>query len=528
MKTTWLDRSIGFLAPRWQLQRVRARLAMDMVHRHYEAASTGRRTENWARSAGDANAVLGYAVLSRLREVARDLVRNNPYAGAALATICDHTVGWGIVPKPNPKNDQALAIWKAWAETPACDADGRHDIYGLQTLVMSTVVESGEVLVRYRMRLPQDGLPLPMQLEVLEPDYLDTYKTQALPTGGQIVQGVEFDPIGRRVAYWLYPSHPGASFSASGTIFGASRRVPASEVLHVFKTTRPGQVRGPSWFAPVILRAKDFDEYEDAQLLKQKIAACLTVLTTDPDGTTQGLGTTDDTKDPATDLLQPGAILNLAAGRAVEVVTPPNVGDYDKYAAVTLRGIATGLHVGYEDLTGDFSGVNFSSARMARLRHWARVDGWRWKMLIPQFCDPVWARAMTVARIAGLLDGAAPSARWTPPPMPMIEPDKEGLAVQRNVRTGIQTLYDAMRERGYDPEEMLAEIAETNKKLDDLGIVLDSDPRHITQAGQGQSITIENSRKAPGWVGRFAALLRSMPDDRATEILRAMFSDEAA
>ena len=144
------------------------------------------------------------------------------------------------------------------------------------------------------------------------------------------------------------------------------------------------------------------------------------------------------------------------------------------------------LGVTYEDLTGDYTNLPFSAARMSRIRHWIRVMDWRWMMLIPQFCDPVWAWAMEAAKILGY--GQPPAARWTAPPMPMLDPDKEGLAYQRNIRTGIQTLSEAIRERGYDPDELLAEIAADNQKLDDLELALDSDPRRMTQAGQVQAV----------------------------------------
>lgn len=492
--TTWLDRTLGVVAPQWQLKRVRARIATDLVLRHYgyEAASVGRRTQNWNRSMGDANTVNDYASLARLREIARDLVRNNPYAESALATIGDHTVGWGILAKPMRKNDALADLWKQWAETTACDADGRHDFYGLQKMVMAAVVESGEVLVRRRVRRPSDGLPIPLQLQVLEADMLDASRTMMLPNGGQIVQGVEFDAIGNRVAYWLFPRHPGAILQPFGMLFPASRPVPASEILHIFKGKRPGQVRGPSWFAPVIVRLKEFDEYEDATLMKQKIAACLAIITTDVDGTAPGLGTTDDSTTPGLDGLEPGGVLNLPPGRSVEVVRPPNVQDYGPYCNVTLRSIAAGLGVTYEDLTGDYTGLPFSAARMSRLRHWARVEDWRWRMLIPQFCDQAWAWAMQLAFLNGSIDDPSAAARWTPPPMPMLDPDREGTAYQRLVRNGFETFSEVARERGYDPDELLAEIAADNKKMDDLGITLDSDPRKMTQAGQ-----VQGAAKAP-------------------------------
>ena len=77
---------------------------------------------------------------------------------------------------------------------------------------MRSVAESGEVLVRRRRRRLSDGYPVSVQLQVLEADYLDTSKTTALPNGGQIIQGVEFDVLGNLVAYWLFRQHPGSTF----------------------------------------------------------------------------------------------------------------------------------------------------------------------------------------------------------------------------------------------------------------------------------------------------------------------------
>jgi lambda family phage portal protein len=481
MEPNWLDRAISYVAPRAGLMRVRARAAAEILVRHYEGAASGRRTQGWKRPSGDANAAM-QGTLARLRETARDLVRNNGHAESAITTICDHVVGWGIVAKAKPKNARAAKLWEEWAGTTACDAEGQNDFAGLQHLVMRTVVESGEALVRRRFRRPEDGLPIPMQIQVLEPDYLDTDKTVAqLPNGGRIVYGIEFDPLGRRAAYWLFEEHPG---SVMRTGLAASRRIPAESVLHVYRKDRASQVRGASWFAPIMLKFHDYDDYDDATLMKQKIAACLAVITSDVDGTAPALGTASG-DGGLVDELEPGMVLNVPPGRTVSTVQPPTVREYADYSRVTLRTIASGLGVSYEDLTGDYTATNFSSARMARLRHWARVENWRWVTLVPGFCSPVWMWAMEVAGIFGV--SRAPRVSWTPPPMPMIEPDREGLAYMRNVRAGIMTLSEAIRERGYDPEEVLAEMAADNKKIDQLELVLDSDPRKTSQAGLTQA-----------------------------------------
>ena len=79
---------------------------------------------------------------------------------------------------------------------------------------------------------PLVNLPLVVQAEPyrIEADYLDTSRNVLLENGGRIIDGVELDVLGRRVAYWLYQEHPGAQLFGTSL---ASRRVPADGVLHV-------------------------------------------------------------------------------------------------------------------------------------------------------------------------------------------------------------------------------------------------------------------------------------------------------
>jgi lambda family phage portal protein len=255
--------------------------------------------------------------------------------------------------------------------------------------------------------------------------------------------------------------------------------------LHVFPVERAGQARGPSQLAAAILPLKDFDDYEDATLVKQRVAACLGLVTTDADGTAPALGGTDSTK-PEQDLLEPGMILNLPPGRSVATVNPPSVNEHGPYTITVLRKVAAALPaVSYESLVGDFSQVNFSSARMARLVEWDDVEDFRWLMLVPQFCDPVWRwfrEAASVLRLPGV--DANARVEWTAPPMPFIEPNQEGDAYQKLMRNGLVTWPEAVRERGYNPTRQLREIEQWNKKCDAAGVKLDCDPRHLSAQGQ--------------------------------------------
>lgn len=475
---SWWDRFLISLAPKWGLERVRAREAV----RHFEAAQVGRRTSGWLRTSTDANAANGPALVA-LRELSRDLRRNNGWAKRGIQVIVNNTVGWGIMPTPDANNrargEAAIKLWNAWAKSTACDFDGRLNFYGLQRLAMETIAESGEVLIVRQAPLGGDQ-PIPMRLQVLEPDYLDASRSgQRTADGNAIVDGIEFDPRGRRVAYWLYTSHPGSN--RLFTTRFESVRVPADRVLHVYRIDRPGQVRGVAWLAAAISRLRDLDDFEDAELMQQKVAACFGAFVTDMDSAGTAIGQ-QDANDDQLEHLEPGHIAYLKPGQQVTFAQPPATQD-SEFTTRVLRRVAASLNVPYEELTADYSEINYSSARMARLAHWASVWEWREHMLIPQFCNPVWAWAMELV-VAMKGWPAAPGAEWAAPPMPILEPDKEARAYQSAIRIGMMTWGQMVREQGYDPIAQLDEIKAYNEKFDEAGVILDSDPRKMSSGGQ--------------------------------------------
>jgi lambda family phage portal protein len=402
-------------------------------------------------------------------------VRNNAFAARAVAAIAQNAVGTGIVART--RNAQASNLWRTWIEQ--CDADGAYDWYGLQTLVARTVVESGECLVRFRPRREEDGISPPLQLQVLEPDYLDSTRTGRTDTG-YAIQGIQFDLVGRRVGYWLFDRHPGEASTLVGSTLPTSKLVPASEVLHVYRKDRPGQERGVPWLAPVIMRMRDLDDYEEAELVRKKIEACFAAFVVGGDpGRTLGASRTDAGSAKRIESFEPGMIAYLSDSEDVRFATPQPSSGYPEYVRHQLRAVAAGLGMPYEVLTGDLSQTNYSSVRAGLLEFRRLIDQFRWQVLIPQLCQPVWKRVMSLA-------GVDASVTWTPPKWEWVDPAKEAAAVQSNVRNGLTTLREAISEMGYDPDEQLAEIAATNKVLDQLGIVLDCDPRKVSVSGVQQ------------------------------------------
>ncbi|MEZ6004728.1 MAG: phage portal protein [Planctomycetota bacterium] len=61
-------------------------------------------------------------------------------------------------------------------------------------------------------RRPEDGLPIPLQLQVLEGDHLDDATSLISGkdrNGNREVRGVLFDAVGRRTGYRSFLEHPG-------------------------------------------------------------------------------------------------------------------------------------------------------------------------------------------------------------------------------------------------------------------------------------------------------------------------------
>ncbi len=494
-KDNWLDRAISFAFPSIGAARMdaRARIARaDRIRNLFEGASRGRRTDGWRAVTTDANAET-FLANGRLRDVARDLVRNNAFAARAKAVIPANVVGAGIVlsvkAARQARQDRIKGLIRDHFETTAIDADGRLNIYGLQALAMATIVEAGEVLIRRRVRRAEDGLPLPLQLQVLEPDFLDTNVDGPLGNGNYAVQGIEFDLRGQRVAYYLFDQHPGDMRGFSGY---RGNRVSADFVTHVYRVDRPGQVRGVTWFAPVITRLHDLADLSDAQLMKQKIAACFAAFIKDNgQGESYAQQPAGPDGAPVTnaypiETFEPGMIERLGEGEDISFATPPQSQDFGPYSMLVLREIATGMNIPYEAMTGDLTGVNFSSGRMGWLEFQRAVEGWRWNMLIPGMMDPVmrWAneavRAVTMSSEPYRVD-------CTPPRREMIDPANDIRAAQQAIRSGLSSRSSEVRKLGYEPEDIDAEIKADNERADKLGLVLDSDPRKTSAAGLAQT-----------------------------------------
>lgn len=481
-----LDRAISWAWPEAGLRRELARAALRQV-RGYDAAKTGRRTEGWITGGTGPNAENGPA-LSIVRARARDLTRNNPYAAQAVRKLAAKAVGSGIVASAASSDSSVKAAaaraWERFVE--ASEPSGLTDFYGQQAQAVRTMVESGEALVLILRRPPFQGFSFPLQLRVLEGDYLDAGKSEDLANGNRIVQGVEFDVYGRRAAYWLFDDHPGESFPLRiGSRGLVSRRVAARDVLHVFHPLRADQVRGVSWFAPSVLRLRDAGEYDEAQLVAKKIQAMLVAFRKRPEGVAGSpLAQKTDERGRRSATLAPGVIMDLDPGEEMQFTEPKAVADYSSYMTAQLRAVAAGIGLTYEAMTGDWSQANYSSQRAAAVDFQDVLDQIQWTILAPQLLAPVWRQVMETAALddpvlrGALIRDGRIGAALRMPRRRFVDPVKEIEGEKAAVRAGFKLQDEVIAEfTGEDPAAFRAARAAENAANDAFGLVFDSDSR---------------------------------------------------
>lgn len=488
MVGNFLDRAIGYVSPKAGVKRLARRAMLAEMQRSYTGADRGRlRSSINTRTSSADNEISKAGQL--LRDRMRDLVRNNPLAANAIAVLVTHAIGDGIVPVF--KNPKVKAAYEVWAKT--CDANGVQNFYGIQSLATREMFEGGDGLVRKRWRQYDGTLPIPLQLEVIEADQIDSRKDSNFMGAANAIQGIEFDSNGQRKSYWLLDRHPGNQLL--GGFAANSTAVPAADIAHVFEKQRT-QVRGTPWGTPVIASHYDLEGYREAERVRKRLEACMVAIMTggDPDDALGvALEATADTPAGVYDAhgqrvekVSPGSIYNAVGGRDVKFTQPAVTGDYASYIETEEHVVAAGWRIPHFILTGRLDKVNYSSSKVGLEVFKRMISQLQWQIIIPMLCDPMIGWFLQAAYLAGAIDSPDQEYEWVPPRFYSADPQRDLKAQVGEVRAGFKSWTAAVAERGEDPAAVALQMAEDNKTFDGLGLVLDTDPRKMSQAGQSQ------------------------------------------
>ena len=463
-----IDRLIGYVSPRRGLARHFDRIRLQ---RAYEAASP---RDGWRPRRGGASANADHAADAHaIRTKARALVQNVPYVAAGLEALVSNTIGTGISTYATGRGAKKTNdVWAEWCKV--CDADGRLDWYGMQAAAYRAMEQDGEVLIRLRPRLASDALPVPLQLQLLEIDWLDGARITGGEAGNQVINGIEYDMLGRVVAYWLWDQHPG-DVNLVTRMRSQSRRVPAASIIHLFNPDRPGQGRGFSRLAPIIPRVRDLQLYEDGEIARKNLESRLSVIATGDVASMANPGASGESTDPnATgDLgqLTSGGITRLPPGLNITTVAPNAAPGYTDYVKQQLHIIAVGMGVTYEMLTGDMREVNFSSSRVRQADFRRQVESRQWLCLIPRLVLPVWRAFIDAGVLGGQFSRPTYACEHNTPKWDYVNPQQDANSELALISSGLLTISESLRKRGYKPEAVFAELKADFDKLRELGVL---------------------------------------------------------
>lgn len=211
-----------------------------------------------------------------LRKRSKQLFTENLYARGLIRRLLTNEINKGLSLEATPDSEilgldrEVLAAWSEiterrftiWGRSPeTCDYRGARTLGALQRQARMMAIVSGDVLVL--LRQGPNGLPL---VDLIDAEHVsnpasDTLIRAARNRGNEIKGGVEVDPAGRHVAFFVKQAN------------GIHRRVPANgprtgrrQAWLVYGTERlVDDVRGQSLLGLVVQSLKEVDRYRDSE-----------------------------------------------------------------------------------------------------------------------------------------------------------------------------------------------------------------------------------------------------------------------
>lgn len=514
-KLTVVDRLVGVFSPRALNDRVRYRWQAHMVDQQmsrYKAGERNRLNADWMADNRDIMTILR-SKLRLMQARSRWLIRNNPYGAAAINNFLNYIIGTGLSLQMQARRYEyqtedgkevlvpvELEAWNDWTEERFGEWAVNCDVSGTATMPVSFTdcqwlafrkwFEDGEAFIHLVEDFSLPGIPF--RLQFIEPESLDLTKTEY--NGNPVMMGIEVhrrtsQPLG----YWVWVDM-GTNPYAPNPV---SVRIEAERMVHLFTRLRPGQVRGVPWMAAVMERFFQLDEYADAELIGNKIAACFSVFITTPQGAEVPILAQEkgyfpkDANGNAIANIAPGIIgTGLPPGSKIDVVSPQKPGaTFGMFTKFHQQAMGAGIEGGmsYHSLTRDTSGTTFASGRLAQTQDY---QGYRpiQGRFAARFCAPILRRWMDLA--VAVNEVTAPGYyqdkpgksfwtrhAWMPPGWTLgINPQQEVAASRESMRIGLTSYDDECALLGYDGKTQLRKIARARKMAHRLDVLLDSDP----------------------------------------------------
>lgn len=402
---------------------------------------------------------------SRLLDICRDLALNSPYGARYVQMSVDNIVGTGLYPRtqmtlPNGDLDKRtnLVIDKMfyrWAENKSrFSLNSQFDFYQFCQMVERQRETDGEVFVIIHK---EDG---DIKLEMVTADRCDITHEMRIDEDTVIKNGITYDERTMKpLSYWFKKID---LFSDSDT--GTLEEYDADEVIHYYDTKQCDQRRGFSDFIPVIQTVAQLDSYVQISLVQARVTASSMGFITQADKS-NGLDEEDDEDQPEIMAeFSPGTINMLNPGQDIKSIqSNTQANEFASWMDKIETTIAMGLGCFKQALTGDISGVNYSSSRFGDLMQQNRYQALQ-RHLINTVLTRVYREFLQNLVDEELIEvnviRAMYETDWIKPQARSVDPEKDIKAKVLEIDNGLVSRREVIESLGRDPDKVELKIKE--------------------------------------------------------------------
>jgi lambda family phage portal protein len=435
----------------------------------------------------------------------RDLDRNNGWAQGGFERRGDAVVGPNLRLRCRPDFEamgmgpdgaewadtwarQVEALWRVTTNDPRFLFDvERHQHFGGQMrLAYQHYALDGEAAAAIYM-IEDRGAVMSTALLIVDPDRLANPRFKS--DDKQYRGGVELDRYGAAVAYHVRKSHVndvGSTFDAYETV-RIPREGPTGRPLfiHAINKKRAHQHRSVGRLASVMGSMRMLDRYDQTELqaaIANAVFGLYVTSNSPTDSVRDAMAPVDDTGTASessaymadriayheeADLTLNGVRLaHLWDREKIETVSGSRSGtNFEAFEGAILRRIASAFGLSYEQLSNDWSGINYSSARTLLNEIWRGLLADR-HLFTQSFCTPIFAAWLEEAVARDMIQvpggkamfyvhrAALTQCDWIGPGRGYIDPKKEAEAAKLRIELGLSSQTDECEEQGRDADQV--------------------------------------------------------------------------
>jgi lambda family phage portal protein len=456
---------MSILGKLWSGKKPKATPAV-RVRGRFDAAEPGEDRRHWANAdALSADAALAPWKRREMRNRARYERNNNSYLAGISATLANDLIGTG----PRLQLDTGDIEADREIARQFFDWSWRIDLAGKLKVMRESLLIDGEAfgLLISNPRLPD----VQLDVRLIEAEMVATpteLMRQSISIDGSTVDGVEFDATGNVIAYQVLRYHPGSNYRINNLEF---TRVPADQVIHWMRATRPGQHRGVPEVAPSLRLFGQLRRYTEAVIAAAETAADFAAFI----HSNSPAAEVDEVEAFAEMPIERRSIVTLPEGWDISQLRAEQpTSTYAMFKREIVNEIARCLQLPYNVAALDSSSYNYASGRMDHQVYGMTLKVYR-DELERVMLDRLFAAWTLEAGLVGIIPDGLPEFSdwnwsWQWDGKDHVDPAKEASAAQTRLATHTTTLAAEYAKQGKQWDVELRQRAAEMQLMQELGL----------------------------------------------------------